>query len=70
MHNLGYIHRDLKPDNILIDPKEFFNKVHLIDLGAARPYLTSDKKHTKQKAKTVFVGSPGFASISSHLHQT
>jgi serine/threonine protein kinase len=37
MHSIGYIHCDIKPDNILIgdfrrDPK-LVNKIYLIDFG-------------------------------------
>ena len=35
LHNKGYLHRDLKPDNILVDPLRSTNQVFLIDFGIA-----------------------------------
>ena len=44
MHELGFIHGDLKPENLLIgvnDPKN----IYLIDFGVSKSYLTPEGNH-------------------------
>jgi RIO-like serine/threonine protein kinase len=48
-HDEGYIHCDLKPDNIMIgdyikDPK-LMNKIYLIDFGISQRYVDSQGNH-------------------------
>ena len=40
MHNLGYIHRDMKPENIMIGMGKKSNIVHLIDFGLVKRYIS------------------------------
>lgn len=41
VHELGLIHRDISPDNIVISKEEI---AYLVDFGIARPYAESDLK--------------------------
>jgi serine/threonine protein kinase len=42
MHSVGYIHLDLKPDNVLLGSSDYGNPrskiLYLIDFGIARKY--------------------------------
>lgn len=52
MHELGLIHRDISPDNIIMQPG---GSVKLLDLGAARDYASEGEKSLSVMLK------PGYA---------
>lgn len=64
IHECGYIHKDIKPENILIDES---NKIHLIDFGISKRYLYGGKHVVDKKVKK-FCGTIRYASINAHLN--
>ena len=56
MHSVGYIHRDVKPDNFRIQN----NEVKLIDFGLSDPYM--EKGVHKPRCRWGFGGTLFFAS--------
>lgn len=51
LHELGYIHGDIKPENIcLAEGKEL--QVFLIDFGLATPYIDSQNEHIRSTKQT------------------
>jgi len=41
MHSRGVTHRDIKLDNILINPN--MNKIKLVDFGVSKKFLKTEK---------------------------
>ena len=48
MHEMGYVHNDLKLDNILIGAKDPKN-IYLIDFGLSCSYLNADGNHVEKE---------------------
>jgi serine/threonine protein kinase len=65
MHNLGYVHGDLKPDNMLLATPESkasdFHQIYLIDFGLSRSWKKENGKHVDDKHRP-FNSNEWFAS--------
>lgn len=66
MHERGFIHRDLKPDNIMVDEKRQ-RRVTLIDFGLTKEYHRSDGSHIPFRKNKGATGTPLFMSFNAHL---
>ncbi len=67
-HDLGVIHRDLSPENVMLAPTPAGSQVKIIDFGIARAALASDEEAAAfEGAATLtrvgeFLGKPAYAS--------
>ena len=68
MHGLNMIHRDLKPDNIMMGLGDASNIVHLIDFGLTRLVIDPKTKvHIPFRTGKNLIGTCRYVSINAHL---
>ncbi|VDM82598.1 unnamed protein product [Strongylus vulgaris] len=67
LHGLGYLHRDIKPQNYAVGLGEKQNTVYMLDFGIARKFTVGETKEVKiARAKVSFLGTVRFASRACH----
>ena len=68
MHDKGYVHRDIKPDNFMMGIGSQSNMVYIIDFGLSKKYRDSrTQQHIPFREGKPFTGTARYSSINSHL---
>lgn len=70
LHNIGFIHRDIKPKNIVwLNFSDYQsiakNNLILIDFGLAGPYVSKDNSHLPFIEKYGLIGTQYYSSVNS-----
>jgi casein kinase 1 len=61
LHKIGYVHRDIKPDNLVIGFEERKKVIYLIDFGLAKRI-----EETRSEERKKIMGSLGYMSCRAH----
>ena len=69
IHNMGIVHRDIKPQNIVFNHD--YKTINLIDFGLAKKiiYQLGNKSkftHIKERKISNIIGSPNYISVNVH----
>uniref|UniRef100_A0A1I7XQF1 non-specific serine/threonine protein kinase n=1 Tax=Heterorhabditis bacteriophora TaxID=37862 RepID=A0A1I7XQF1_HETBA len=71
LHNIGYLHRDVKPGNYTIGRAELneLRKVYILDFGMCRKFTNEQGVIRKPRQAAGFRGTVRYAPISCHLQR-
>lgn len=68
MHNKGFVHRDIKPDNFMMGLGAKLNMVYIIDFGLSKKYRDPrTHQHIPFREGKPFTGTARYSSINTHL---
>ncbi|CAD8155393.1 unnamed protein product [Paramecium octaurelia] len=66
MHENRFLHRDIKPDNFVVDLGPNAKILYLIDFGLSKHYINSKGEHIAYVKKAGLIGTARYASLSAH----
>ena len=65
VHNCGFIHRDIKPNNFMFGVGNKKYDLHILDFGLSKKFF-KNRKHIEIKTNKSLVGTARYTSINIH----
>ncbi len=66
IHNCGFIHRDIKPNNFMFGVGDKSKELYILDFGLSKRFY-KNKQHIEYKTNKSLVGTARYTSINIHL---
>ena len=66
IHGMGYLHRDVKPENFLFGMGDNSKKMYAIDFGLSKRFLDDTNTHIPMKQHKKFTGTIRYLSTNVH----
>lgn len=66
LHENKIIHRDIKPDNILLNSNNSFEDIFIVDFSFCKKYIKTDTTHIPENKIHNIIGSVNYVSLNVH----
>ena len=66
LHENKIIHRDIKPDNILLNLDNSYEDIFLVDFSFCKKYIKSNGEHIQKNKINKLIGSVNYISLNVH----